>query len=310
MTADPTTGRFAVESKDPALRATLTAWLRESGLQWPGLLRIEALPVAELPVVGDAREVLTQPGLTIQSGPPDNSVRICWEGGAQARVHPTEPLATVEVLPGAFDDFERAERGFLLVVLLFVLRRVGWYHVHCAALRDPDGKGWLFVGQQMSGKSTTAALLARAGWEVATDDIAFLHREGDRVLAEGYRSPIALRSGGRELLQATGGVELARRGKSAFDAPALGGSWTTSVTPDVVVFPEVHPDTPTALEPITPREAINALIASSIWVLFEPLRAQEHLDLLGRVVSTARVFRGRFGRDLVTDPSILRELSS
>jgi hypothetical protein len=302
-------GAHRVRSADPDLRATLTGWLEGSGLDWPGVIELAVDVVGELPVRQDDREVFTQPDLMIQAGPPAGTVRIHWSGGpAEAIVHPTEPRAELLLTPGALRDFELAERGFLLVVLLFVLRRVGWYHVHCAALRDPGGRGWMFVGQSGSGKSTTSALLARTGWSVTTDDIGFLVDGGAAVAVAGYRSPIALRAGGRDLLQASDGIDFVRRGKTGYHADLLGGSWAASVMPELILFPTVDPAASTSVIPMSPRETITSLIASSVWVLFEAVHAQEHLDMLGRLCGQSRAFRATLGPDLVASPSLLQDL--
>lgn len=304
-------GDHRVQCADPAVRAALLGWLGGAGLAWPGQVSLAVELVDTLPESGDAREDFTQPELRIQSGPPDDTVRVRWTGGpAEALVHPTAASARLWLTPGALDDFERAERGFLLVVLLFVLRRLGWYHVHCAALRDPTGQGWMFVGQSNSGKSTTSALLARSGWSVATDDIGFLTDSHGAVAVAGYRSPIALRAGGRDLLQASDGMEFARRGKTGYDADALGGSWVSTVVPDVIVFPTVDAHAKTALVRVTPREAVRALIASSVWVLAEATHAQEHLDRLGQLCAQCRVYSATLGPDLIARPSLLQEMLS
>ncbi len=298
---------YLLTCRDGALDAQLRAWLDASRLAWPGTLRLDVEVVASITANDDPRELFPQADLQIQAGPPDGTVRIRWDGTlAEAVVDAVEPVARLRFTPAAIDRFEEAERAFLLVTLLFMLRRVGWYHVHCAAMIDPRGRGWVFVGQSGSGKSTTTALLAGEGWSISTDDIAFLSDDGITVGMEGFWSPIALRPGGRELLGASGGADLARRGKEGFRPEELGGAWIPRVTPSIVVFTSIGDMT--GLVTVAPRVAINRLIESSLWVLFETVHAQEHLDLLARLVTQSRAFQATLGPDLFTRPNLLQDL--
>lgn len=307
MSAGAATAGYRLACDDPALALALRTWLDGSRLEWPGRFRIDATVVDAIPDAADARESFPQPELLIQAGPPDGTVRIRWMPGlAEAVVHATEPSVVVRFTPAAVAELEHAERGFLLVMLLFVLRRLGWYHVHGAALVDPGGRGWMLVGNSKTGKSTTTALLASRGWGVGTDDIAFLRDEGTQVGVLGFHSTIALRTGGRDLLGAAGGVDLTRRGKTGYLPEDLGGRWAPIVVPQVILFPVVGERT--TITPMAPRAVLTSLIKWSLWVMFEEVHAQEHLDLLARLAGQARCYEATVGPDLFRNPSLLTEL--
>ena len=307
MTTGSLAPGYLLECDDAALALALRIWLDDSRLEWPAPFTIRASVVDALPEPDDPREAFPQPEMLIQAGPPDGTVRIRWMPGlAEAIVHATEPVATVRFTPEAVADLEAAERGFLLVMLLFVLRRIGWYHVHGAALVDPGGRGWMLVGNSKTGKSTTTALLASRGWSVGTDDIAFLRDQGSRVGVLGFRSPIALRAGGRELLGAAGGIDLGRRQKTGYLAEDLGTTWAPVVVPEIMLFPVVGERT--TIEPMAPRAVLSALIQWSLWVLFEEVHAQEHLDLLGRLAGQSRCYQATLGPDLFRNPTLLQDL--
>jgi len=300
---------YVLTSNDAALGASLRRWLDESRLDWPATFQLDVQVVETVAVVDDTREAFPQADLLIQAGAPDGTVRITWGSRAMAIVDATEPRATVQMTPEAVAALETAERAFLLVTLLFVLRRVGWYHIHCAALVDPRGRGWLLVGQSCSGKSTTSALLASHGWSVSTDDIGFLSHsrgEGSKGSVEGFRSPIALRDGGQALLGKAGGIDLSRRGKTGFDVEDLGARWVSRVTPEFLLFTSTG--TTTSVTALGPRAVINHLIESSLWVLFELVHAQEHLDALARIATQSRAFSATLGPDLFANPDLLQEL--
>ncbi len=309
MTApgSPVPGGYQLICRDRRARGLVQTWLEEARLPWPGRIRLDVKVVAELPQEVDTREGFSQPTVTIRAGPPEDTVRVEWSvAPALAVVHPTKPRAEVWLTPAALESFEIAERTFLLVTLLFVLRRLGWYHVHGAAMMDPAGLGWMLVGNSGTGKSTTTALLASRGWHIATDDIGFLvDREGTVELI-GFRSPVALRQGGLELLGQNGGLDLARRRKQGFWPEDLGGSWTSRVEPRYLLFPQLGERT--GAKPLTPAQAASELVRWSMWILFEPLHAQEHLDLLGRLVAQSRCFEATLGPDLFLDPTLLHKV--
>jgi len=195
---------------------------------------------------------------------------------------------------------------FFLVALIFSLRRRGRHHVHGASVLDHSGRGWLLLGNSNSGKSTTAALLASRGWGIGTDDIAFLGEQGGRVGVTGFRSRIAVRPGGMALLQASGGIHLERRNKTGFWPEELGTRWIQDIVPEIVVFTSVG-EGPTRLVPLSPIDAVKRAMSWSLWILFETTAAQEHLDLLRRLVTQARCYEANLAPDLFHAPNVLAD---
>src|SRR5262249_4235790 len=172
----------------------------------------------------------------------------------------------------------------------------------------PAGRGWLLTGITGSGKSTTTALLASRGWEVGTDDVAFLTEANGRATILGIQVPIALRPGGRELMahHEGDGLALARRQKTGFYAEELGGRWRECVEPDILLFVELG-NGGTRFTPLHPTEVMRVLVQSSPWVLFESTAAQEHLDLLARLARQAQCFRAELAPDLFAAPGALAD---
>ena len=292
---------------DPEARALLAGWLDGTRFAWPGRFKLTVSVGDHCPFAPDDRPLLSQPTVSIQAGPPSGTVRIEWAlAPASAVVHPTLPEAELWLSPGAIVRIPDAERTFLLVVLVFLLRRLGWFHVHSAALRDPRGRGWLIAGDSNTGKSTTTALLATRGWQVGTDDIGFLARRDDHVAVMGACSLIALRSGARDLMGTRSGTELTRRDKRGFSPEDLGSSWVREVIPEIIVFPRIGERTGVA--PSLPRKALSSLVKWSLWVLYEPAFADEHLQALSRLASQSRCFELTLGPDLFAHPDLLGEL--
>jgi len=297
-----------LECDDPSLRTALQEWLDAGGLEPPDTLCIAVAIGKAAPPTTDTRTVFRQPGVAIRTGPPQGGVHIWWEvAPAAAELAPGAKTARVVLSPAAVARFEECSRTFLMTVLIFLLRRTAWHHVHGATAIAPSGTGWLIAGNSHAGKSTTAALLASSGWPVGTDDVAFLAPAGNRVAVQGYHGPIALRSGAYELLGRAGGVHLPRRGKMGYRPEDLGGAWAPRVEPSVILFTSVGDDETTAA-PLGGRETMAELVRWSAWVVLEPEIAQEHLDLIARLAGQARSFRVRLGRDLFDRPTKLAEL--
>lgn len=299
-----------VSSTDPVLRDTVQQWIDEGRIAPPRRLALrvtiqEVLP----PAADDPRPVFQQPEVEIRSGGADGRVTLWWTTApATFELEPGADSAELRLSPAAAARAADRLRHFVVTSLIFLLRRAGWHHVHGATALDPRGRGWLLAGNAYAGKSTTAALLASRGWAVGTDDIAFLADAGaGRVAVHAFRSRLALRPGGEELLARAGGLLLAGRGKVGFWPEELGGSWAPVIEPDLLLFTRIG-EGATAVHPVGPREVLAQLVRWSAWVALEPALAQEHLDLLSRLGAQVRAFRVDLGRDLFDDPTLLERL--
>jgi len=294
---------------DPLTSTWLQGWVDTLRLSPPEPLSISVRVVrGQLDEDGDQRTPFCQPYVEIRGGPPQGDLRIRWlVGPAHGTIGFGSRVAEVVLGPDALADRERLVQTFLTTVLLFLLRRAGWHHVHAATARDPRGRDWLFAGNAQAGKSTTAAYLATCGWGVGGDDATYLARKGERVEAVAQRSTIALRPGGYELLGLSGGTSARGGRKTAFYPEELGGEWLPRVTPEILILPKVEGAT-TRAEPVRPREALVELVRWSAWVALEPALAQEHLDMLNALARQARCYRLFLGPDLFTRHDLLLEL--
>ena len=57
----------------------------------------------------------------------------------------------------------------------------------------------------------------------------------------------------------------------------------------------------------SPAEVMRGLLQWSIWVMFEPTGAQEHLDLLSRLGRQAKCFHATLAPDLFDAPRALED---
>ncbi len=290
------------------LGARLRAWLARLGLAPPLPLTLDVRVGEPAARAVDRRPLFQQPGIAVRAGPPRGGVHLSWEtAAAVAELDGTAPLARVTLSPAAVARLDECAETFLLTVLIFLLRRAGWHHIHAATLIDPRGRGWLLAGTAQAGKSTTAALLAREGWGVGGDDAAFLAAGDARVTAVASRAPIALRADGYRLLRCSGGTLVPRRRKFGYWPEELGGEFAPRVVPEVILFTSVGNGRTTAT-PVARRECLAQLVRWSAWVLLEPDLAQEHLDLIARLAGQVESYRVTLGRDLFARPARLAEL--
>lgn len=297
---------FSVTGANPEITQAIQTWLDGSELVPPHPVSLRVTVESPPESAADTRPVFRQGTVLIRSGgEPEGEVLITWEAApAAARITNDTLGAELILSPAACSRLDECLRGFGMVVLIFLLRRVGWHHVHGAIAVDPAGRGWLLAGNTHAGKSTTAALLATLGWAVGCDDIAFLALEAGEVVVRAFRTPIALRPKGQELLARLGGRLQAQRGKRLFTPEELGGRWIGRIHPDLVLFTTIGTDY-TSARPIRGAEVLAELVRWSAWVALEPALAQTHLDLLNALARQARSYRVILGPDLFRDPSIL-----
>lgn len=300
-----------LHTQHPTVQALVGRWLEEARLALPAPvdLVIDVGPLAESG--RDSRPVFSQGRVVIHSGPPEHTVAMEWGPGLGRTVlTPRNATAHVTITEQGLAESNELLRSFLLNVCIFLVRRVGLHHVHGATLLDPTGRGWLLAGESGSGKSTTTVLLARNGWGVGTDDIAFL-AAGDtpaRTDMIGWREHLALRDDAVVAMGNTGGTELSTRRKTGWFAEELDATWVSRITPDIIGFPLVGGDGATKVAPMSARAALTRLMTCSPWVMLEPELADEHLSLMSRLVKHCRAVEITLGRDLFQRPELLLEL--
>ena len=302
------TSAIAVRCADPAIRATLDAWLDDLRIAAPPGLVLDIAIAREIPPAKGER-IFEQPEVGFMRRN-DRGLRLTWDRApAVADIPSGLRTAAIRLSPAAAGLLEHSLANFFMAVVIILLRRAGWYHLHAATAIDPASRGWVFAGDAQCGKSTTAALLAANGWQVGTDDAAFLSARDGRVIVHTCHAPIALRPGGRALLDRAGGVELPERGKVGYWPEDLGGVWAPLVVPEIVIFPTVG-DARTTGARIPPAAALAELVRWSAWVMLEPDLAQDHLNALTRLTVQARCYRVTLGRDLFAHPNRLTELAT
>ncbi len=302
---------IAIHCGHSALAGDLRTWLAGAPLLAANDVEL-FVHVGSVPVLApDARPIFRQGRVAIRGGTTsDPTLTLEWGPGLGiAFIEPTCATADAIVSEEGLNQGHELFRSFFLNVCILILRRAGLHHVHGASLIDPHDRGWMFVGASGSGKSTTTALLARRGWQVGTDDIAFLSRAEDKgVHVRAWHDHVALRADSANSLAVEGGVTFDSRKKTGWLPESLGATWAPSVRPTVLAFTELDAERPTTMTPLAPREALHKLLHNSAWVMLDALVADEHLSLLTTLAQQTQAYELRLGRDMFAHPERLSEL--
>jgi len=298
---------IALRCDDAPVRTAVRAWLDGTEISPPDPLAVHVRLVGRLGPQEDRRTPFRQPTVIIRSGSPDQPTRLDWRTAPATAELGIHPEASVFLTPEAVARLDECLSTFFTPVLILLLRRARWHHIHAATVMDPSGRGWLLAGDSHAGKSTTTALLGANGWRVGADDSAFLFAHDGRVLARAPRSLIALRPGGRALLAQAVGRDLDHIDPHPFSPSDLGTSWTPQIAPQIALF-LASGGTRTSGTPLSAPAALAQLVRASAWVMLEHEFAQQHLDLLTDLARQVRAYRVVLGPDLSADPSLILDL--
>ncbi|HEU4753966.1 MAG TPA: hypothetical protein VFU47_12730 [Armatimonadota bacterium] len=183
--------------------------------------------------------------------------------------------------------------GFVLL-LRYLLREAGLYSLHASGV-TLGASAVLLAGPGGSGKSTTAALLARGGAGLLADDLLLLREDPGGIRALPFEVPLALH---RDVLDRV----------AARAVPGAAAPWARAgAHPRLLLFPRVGPGEETRARPLPRAEALRRLIACS-FLLGGRETAAEHLRLLAALARQVRSFDLLLGRDFEALPGLVRSL--
>jgi len=200
--------------------------------------------------------------------------------------------ARLQVDPAQAADAAADLYSMLTVSAALLLASQGRALVHAAAVVAPDGGGWLLAGDARSGKSTTCATLASAGWGYLSDDQVVLTGREDGIEVEGWLRPFHL-DGETGVRREVAAAELGLR-----------GGWRRTARLAGAIFPVVSAADPTLLTPLSPADALARLVRQTPWLLAQRPTAPAVLALLTRAVRGG-AFSLRLGSDTYRDAARL-----
>jgi len=203
--------------------------------------------------------------------------------------------------------------SYLRLVLLFLLRRLGWFELHGGACVH-SGKGYVFTGPPGSGKTSAVLSLIEAGWDYVSDD-ALLVRQ---VPQPGATAAICLRAG-RIVFSVTSATldrfpalrphaerRWQRTEKWVVNPAAL---WpqqhVLSVQPAFLFFCQLWEAEETRVLPLAATDALSHLMANSPWLALDRETAAAHLATYRKLAESCYSFALLAGRDVWHEPSRL-----
>lgn len=188
----------------------------------------------------------------------------------------------------------------LTIAAALILGRLGRVLVHAAAAVAPDGKAWLLAGDTHSGKSTTLATLARAGWRWQADDQAVVRLDGGVLMVEGWPRRINLDGG-------YASREITSRRVTVDPVPVVGVPFEGEAPLGGVLFPTVESAARTHVDGISQADGFAALIRQAPWLLADPAAVPMLTSVATQLAGGPRAVL-RLGRDSYADAAPLLEV--
>ncbi|HEX5108071.1 MAG TPA: hypothetical protein VFV95_06475 [Vicinamibacterales bacterium] len=236
----------------------------------------------------------------------------------------TDGLSTLHIRAGhsqadAYldDSFHRRPRlvqsQFWSFCILALLRPLGYFSLHAAAVVAPDAAGTLIVGPSGSGKSTLAVGLIRAGWGYSSDDAVLLCQRSQTVHALTLRTQFYVDGAaassyedmrlGRETVDAAGGVRRQLHIDERYADRRVAES-----RPRLVLFPTIVDAERSTIVRLDVASTVQRLLNASGPQLFDRACMTRHLAVLGCLARQADAYRLDAGRDLHRQPAAVLDL--
>lgn len=224
------------------------------------------------------------------------------EGSISATAEPAERRGRVRLyLPPGTEPPAVPILSLMTLVSSLLLGRLCHTLVHSGAIQGPDERAWMLIGSTFSGKSTTCITLIRGGWNYLADDHVVLGRDGaGGVRVDGWPRPFNLDDGYAR--GSSAGV------RSRVDPEGYGpGHWVGSAPLGGLLFPGVEAEQPTALERISPADALSRMLRQSPWLFADAGAAAGVLRLLQSAAGLP-AYHLRLGRDCYGDSARLQQV--
>ncbi|MFN2400295.1 MAG: hypothetical protein ABR543_16905 [Gemmatimonadaceae bacterium] len=203
------------------------------------------------------------------------------------------------------DTPDAALRSALDIAWPLSLSPYGQYRLHCGAVQDTNGSGWLLIGDSCTGKSTSTMALVASGWGYASDDAAYIVQDGESIIAHGWWEHVKLTAA------SAASLGLSRIGSLADSkcAPILPDDMSSrrlsKLSVNGLLFPEFGARS--ALEPLRAPDALVRLVRASPWLFCQSELAAQYLACL-RAVAMLPAARLILGPELLHAPQKLAEL--
>lgn len=303
--------RVRIVTTSPALEAAILREFPGEDLAGPesperGTVEIRADTEDAGGVVPEAPRPLHSGALGLAYLVAHDRVWLETRAGSRACIDLAARTAVLQVASVPTAGIEVETAAILGVGLPYLYRELGLQPVHSAGV-VAGGTPVLLAGVSGSGKSTTAAWLARCGFRFLSDDLVLLDTTAGTLTIRGLPRSPRLDAAARKRLEA-----LPAAGGS--DPGELEGEPSSAQPPVLLLFPRVEGGEGgeggdggdgCVLQPLSRPEALDGLIRCSL-LLGEKEATGKHLAGLATLVSRATAFRLRLGGAMEALPEMIR----
>jgi hypothetical protein len=203
-----------------------------------------------------------------------------------------------------------AQRDFLLLAFVMLLRPHGFYALHANAV-VAEGRGFCIVGASGSGKTTLSLSLLRAGWQYLADDALLLADEPSGVVSLALRRSFACTAQTLarfpELADAASGASATSKGVVAVEQ-IYPTRFVSRCTPAVLLFPRIAGGPRSRLLPLDPTAALCALLPQSAGIFTRRGPGERQLATLARLCQQARSYTMLLADDVYAEPELVGAL--
>lgn len=215
--------------------------------------------------------------------------------------------AELRLADGWWREPLKSRQELWLLTLAWLLRERGRYTLHASAVARGD-RGLLIAGVSGSGKSTAALSLIHAGWDYLADDVVILEPGAPprlHALARGFAFHPVL----AERLPGLAGEAVTGKRFAVLDT-RFPDRQIAACQAAALLFPRVADTERSRLAPLSPAEALMALLPASGGIVAggAPGQSQEQLTALGGLVAGVPAYRLHAGRDIFGDGRALAAL--
>jgi hypothetical protein len=257
-----------------------------------------------------AREVFRADGFCVQESGDDLYLT---DGSTLLHLQPTQGRGSAFIAPSFLAKPPLLQHNFWAFGLLKLLRPLGLYSLHAAAIVASEGLSILIIGPSGSGKSTLALGLIRQGWRYLSDDAVLVSCYENRVEALALRKHFYIDA---DAAVFSGELPLGEEAPDNAGRPRrrvcleefYPAQYIARCLPQVLLFSRIVLDAQSTLVRLNGVHAIRHLLAGSGPQLFDRATMAQHLEVLKRLVQQTATYELRAGLDLYRDPMTLTRL--
>jgi hypothetical protein len=237
----------------------------------------------------DAREIYASPASRAFYSPAEDAFYAVHEDGATMRCSGRDGRAEIAAATSGASRVWVLTRPLLTLALMELARSRGLQPLHAACLAC-DGDGVIVTGPSGSGKSTAALALLAAGYDYVSEDLVFLRRDGDEVVAFGFPDELGLTDDAGALFPALRELAVAAPGwpKGRADVHDLApeARIVAGCRPGLVLF--LDPEA-AEVEAVSVDDGLLELLPSMLMTDSETCR--RHMDALSALAAAATCLR-------------------